>query len=136
MTSEISAARVSYRSAPRDAVHVISRVSVLTRETDTASGQQGTDKDMVDISYDTGILGPNKNILTCGMVDMRSLRTGAGIVVGKHIHLEHVATLAVEGAVVAGSVAGLFTTVNSLDVAHVAIRKGLHIPGQSVVSFH
>ncbi|TNN48240.1 hypothetical protein EYF80_041554 [Liparis tanakae] len=42
MTSDPSAARVSYTWAPREAVHVISRVSVLTREIDTPSGQQGT----------------------------------------------------------------------------------------------
>lgn len=69
------------------------------------------------------------------MVENLSLRAAAGFVEGKHRHQVCVATLAVEGAVVAGGVAYLLTAVTSLNVGCVSVSMRHRVPGQCAVSF-
>lgn len=69
------------------------------------------------------------------MVEDLSLRAAAGLIEGEHRHQVGVATLAVEGAVVAGGVTCLLTAVTSLNVGCVLISMRHRVPGQRAVSF-
>lgn len=74
-------------------------------------------------------------LLTGGMVEKRSLGTPASLVEGEHRHQIHVATLAGEGAVVAGGVADPLTAITSLDEGLVAVGVRDRFPRQRAVSF-
>lgn len=119
---------------------MISRVSVLTAETETPSGQQGTEAHNDEQTFIVIQTRNRRKLvpkcrLTGGIVENPSFRTAASLVKCKHRHQVRVATLAVVGAFVCGGVAGFLIAITSLDESLIAVSMKHQVPRQCAVSF-
>lgn len=119
---------------------MISNVSVLTAETATFSGQQGTETqrsircERMD-HHEIFCFEPSPvPALTCGIVDNLSMRAAPSFIERQHRHQVRVATQALVGAVVAGGVAVFLATITCLNEGFIFVCIRYSVPRQSAVS--